>query len=209
MNSSHVYIVGAGFSKYAGLPLQSNFTEALLEARADEAYPMRPLIDHLGAFVHDVFDHYVTAKARFWPDLEDVFTNIDLAANTGHHLGLTHSPSELRTTRRVLLARMMCMLDERFSKAEAAEGEDWRRLNDFCKTLSLEHSAFISINWDTVVERRLSELRNIERFDYRCGAVAAAFKPKGKIIAKRELSNGSEEIPLVKIHGSVNWAVLR
>jgi hypothetical protein len=48
----------------------------------------------------------IMAKAKFWPNLEDVFTNIDLAANTGHHLGHTNAPSDLRMTRRVLLARM-------------------------------------------------------------------------------------------------------
>src|ERR1035441_3765147 len=100
MRRTHVYIVGAGFSQYAGLPLQAGFTEALLERRAHKSYPLRPLISHLGGFVHDVFDHNVSAKAKFWPNLEDVFTNIDLAANTGHHLGPTHAPSDLRTTRR-------------------------------------------------------------------------------------------------------------
>jgi hypothetical protein len=77
MRRTHVYIVGAGFSKYAGLPLQKDFTEALLAARADEAHPMQPLIGHLGRFVHDAFDHNESAKAKFWPNLEDVFTNID------------------------------------------------------------------------------------------------------------------------------------
>jgi hypothetical protein len=91
MRRTHVYIVGAGFSKYAWLPLQKDFTEALLAARADEAHPMQPLIGHLGRFVHDAFDHNESAKAKFWPNLEDVFTNIDLAANTGHRLGPTYS----------------------------------------------------------------------------------------------------------------------
>src|ERR1022692_1916028 len=107
---THVYIVGAGFSKYAGLPLQAEFTGALLEGRNDASHPMRPLIDHLGNFVNSVFDHNKSAKAEFWPTLEDVFTNIDLAANSGHHLGADHTPSALRMTRRVLLARMMYML---------------------------------------------------------------------------------------------------
>lgn len=124
MSRKHVYIAGAGFSHYAGLPLQVNFTEALLEPRDDEEYALRPLIKHLGSFVHDVFDHSESAKALFWPNLEDVFTNIDMAANTGHHLGQTHSPSHLRMTRRVLLARMMCMLHERLSRAEIKKNKE-------------------------------------------------------------------------------------
>jgi hypothetical protein len=39
----------------------------------------------LGTFIHDAFDHSESAKAKRWPNLEDLLTNIDLAANTGHH----------------------------------------------------------------------------------------------------------------------------
>lgn len=122
---THVYIVGAGFSKYAGLPLQSDFTEGLLASRSDTSHPMRPLVSHLGTFIHDAFDHSESAKAKHWPNLEDLFTNIDLAANSGHHLGATHPPSKLRTTRRILLARMMYMLNERYIEAESGKGDDW------------------------------------------------------------------------------------
>src|SRR5258708_27722281 len=149
MGRTHVFIVGAGFSMHAGLPLQAAFTDALLEPRADVSHPMHPLIAHLGTFIHDAFDHYVSAKAKYWPNLEDLFTNIDLAANTGHHLGATHAPSQLRMTRRVLLARMMYMLNERYIEAEASKSGDWKKLDGFFKDLDIDHCAFISINWDT------------------------------------------------------------
>jgi hypothetical protein len=155
---THVYVVGAGFSKYAGLPLQSDFTEALLASRSDKAHPMQPLIAHLGKFIHDAFDHNESAKAKHWPNLEDVFTNIDLAANTGHHLGAMHAPSKLRMTRRVLLARMMYMLNERYLEAETSKADDWKKLDTFFKALKIDRSAFISMNWDTVIERRLEKL---------------------------------------------------
>jgi hypothetical protein len=38
MVRKHVYIVVAGFSYYAGLPLQRDFTEALLKSRDNEEY---------------------------------------------------------------------------------------------------------------------------------------------------------------------------
>jgi hypothetical protein len=124
MARDHVYIVGAGFSHHAGLPLQAGFTEALLEPRVDEEYPLLPLIHHLSEFVSVAFDHNKSAGASFWPNLEDVFTNLDMAANTGHHLGPHYAPAKLRTTRRVLLARMMCMLHERLSKAAKLKSTD-------------------------------------------------------------------------------------
>jgi hypothetical protein len=201
----HVYIVGAGFSHYAGLPLQAGFTKALLEPRDDEKYALRPLITHLGKFAHDVFGHTKSARAQFWPNLEDVFTNIDLAANSGHHLGQIYAPSKLRTTRRVLLARMMCMLHERLEKAEVEKGQDWDQLSAFFKRLALDDSAFISMNWDTVVERRLARLRHVHRIEYECGAIPALFPSTSDVISRRRLPAGSDEIPLVKMHGSVNW----
>ena len=190
---------------HAGLPLQKDFTEALLEPRADESHPMQPLVQRLGRFVHDAFDHGKSANARFWPNLEDVFTNIDMAANTGHHLGPRYAPSDLRTTRRVLLARMMRMLDERYASAQSIRGARWRQLDRFFMGLDLNQSAFISINWDTVIERKLAELCNIGSVDYGCEAIPSAFPKDGNIIARQELPAQATVMPVVKIHGSVNW----
>jgi hypothetical protein len=159
----------------------------------------------LGTFIHDAFDHSESAKARYWPNLEDLFTNIDLAANTGHHLGATHSPSELRMTRRALLARMMYMLNDRYVEAENNKGDEWKKLDDFFMKLDLDHSAFVSINWDTVIERRLTDRRKLVNFDYRCGALAAKFPSEGNVVQDRKLAKGSKQMPVVKIHGSVNW----
>ena len=205
MRRTHVYIVGAGFSMHAGLPLQAGFTEALLAPRSEASHPMHPLIELLGKFIHDAFDHQESAKARFWPNLEDVFTNIDLAANTGHHLGQTHAPSALRTTRRVLLARMMYMLNESYIEAERNKTDDWKRLDNFFKDLDIDRSSFISINWDTVIERSLAHGRKVTNVDYHCGAIAAKFGDKGNVISERRLAKTSRQVPVVKIHGSVNW----
>ena len=205
MRRSHVYIVGAGFSMHAGLPLQAGFTEELLTPRADVSHPMHTLVDHLGTFIHDAFDHNVSAKARFWPNLEDVFTNIDLAANTGHHLGQKHTPSSLRTTRRALLARMMYMLNEKYILAEKEQSEDWKKLEYFFKEVDTERSAFISINWDTVIERGLAKRHNVKSFEYRCGAKPATFSKTGNVISERASLKKAKSVPVVKIHGSVNW----
>jgi hypothetical protein len=166
---------------------------------------MRPLVQHLGRFVHDVFDHVEYAKAKFWPNLEDVFTNIDLAANTGHHLGHTYAPSDLRMTRRVLLARIMRMLDERYALAEKHKNSDWKRMDHFFRSLDTGHSAFISINWDTVIERKLEALPQVHSVNYRCGAIQARFPTDGNIVAERKMPDGATAVPVVKIHGSVNW----
>jgi hypothetical protein len=103
-------ILGAGFSHNAGLPLQSGFTSELLRARSNESGPSKTLVAFLTRFVHDAFDHSESADARFWPALEDIFTCLDLSANTGHHLGAAYEPRLLRTVRRALVARTTRML---------------------------------------------------------------------------------------------------
>src|ERR1043165_9787174 len=78
----YVFIVGAGFSRYAGLPLTSEFTEKLLEVT--ELKPSGPsayLVPFLRKFVEDVFAHKSSAAAEFWPHLEDIFKSVDLSAN--------------------------------------------------------------------------------------------------------------------------------
>jgi len=204
--ATHVYIVGAGFSRYAGLPLQAAFTEALLEPRKDKGALTKPLVDHLADFINRAFDHKRSAAARYWPNLEDVFTSIDLAANTGHHLGANDPPSVLRTTRRVLLAQTMWMLNERYVAAEASRDRNWKKLDRFFQQIPIDNSAFISLNWDTVIERGLARVRGVDFFDYGCGAIAAQF-PTGRDIVQRRKTTASEKrIRVVKIHGSVMFS---
>lgn len=93
VKATHVYLVGAGSSCYAGLPLQAAFTEALLEPGKDESNLTKAVVEYLAKFIRRTFDHSTSAKAWYWPNLEDVFTSVDLAANTGHHLGVGDPPS--------------------------------------------------------------------------------------------------------------------
>lgn len=76
-------IVGAGASKNHGLPLASEFTRFLLRRdRLKEAGPSVLQQRHLIDFVEEIFTPYDSKNPDEWPSLEDVFTNIDLAANS-------------------------------------------------------------------------------------------------------------------------------
>src|SRR5208337_5437495 len=105
-----IFIVGAGFSHHANLPLTNRFSEAILEAREFGRGPSRIIVDFLTKFIHDTFDHSTKAGAKSWPDLEDVFTCVDLSANSGHYLGSSFAPADLRTVRRAILSRIIRML---------------------------------------------------------------------------------------------------
>jgi len=99
-----VFVVGAGFSANAGLPLQSQFSELFLKAHTFKRGKSRMLMPPLGRFVEDVFGFNASHALTSYPDLEHVFTLLDLSANTGHHLGVDYSPRELRKLRRMLLS---------------------------------------------------------------------------------------------------------
>ena len=57
------------------------------------------------------------------------------------------------------------------------------------------------MNWDTVIEQKLSDVRGFESIDYKCGAMASSFPQNGEIIGKRNLPEHPEKMPVVKIHG--------
>jgi hypothetical protein len=198
------YIVGAGFSWYAGLPLQEKFTSELLEPIKDKNNPDYALVRYLAEFIKAVFDHSRSAPAKYWPNLEDIFTCIDMAANTGHHLCFDFPPSRLRTVRRALLTRIITMLHNNYGRARDEDSFHWRQLRNFIRRVRVNDSAFISMNWDTVIEQRISELREIDNFDYRCRAVASDFPSNGQAVERLRARVGVA-LPVIKIHGSINW----
>jgi hypothetical protein len=222
-----VFIVGAGFSHHAGLPLTSGLTEAMLEAREFGHGRSRIIVDFLSEFIHDVFDHSTKASAKLWPNLEDIFTCVDLAANSGHHLGSSFSPADLRTVRRAMLARIVRMLEQKYNAARKKKDLNWRNLDNFFARTDSRDIGFISMNWDTVIERKLQVICGKTRINYGCDARPANFadlpetesdwfpKNKKKVAAQRQiipatqvLSNETEmekETTVVKIHGSANW----
>jgi len=200
-----VFIVGAGFSNYAGPPLQGEFTGALLEARDfRQGSPSQALVKFLSRFVHDNFGHLRSAKAQFWPELEDIFTCIDLSANTGHHLGQKYPPALLRTIRRALLARIIRMLRRAYADAKVAKGQRWQRLDELLRMIDVSRTAFISMNWDTVIEDRIREIYRGAVIDYGEAVQPARFPRNGTKIAVNPSSQGPR-MRIIKMHGSINW----
>jgi hypothetical protein len=203
-----VIIVGAGFSHYAGLPLTYKFTDALLEARAHRGGPSKTLVEFLSAFIHETFGHSSTAAAKYWPSLEDIFTCVDLSANSGHHLGVNFTPADLRTVRRALLARTILTLYQTLKNPKKRTATDWRQLNTFFDSIDPAKVGFISMNWDTVIERKLNR-SGATWFDYCCDALPIMFPDDGDAIIPTAFPLNRRmvdmAVPIIKIHGSTNW----
>lgn len=202
MAIANLFILGAGFSKNAGLPLATEFTEKLIEVghlKLDA--PSKKLVSHIRTFVDRVFGEGHARPHEEWPELEDLFTLIDLSANTGHHLGQEYAASDLRVVRRAILVRMIRMLSAEYTKGAKRRGPEWEALETFFAHLDVGRSAVLSMNWDTVVERGIARSQSIMRYDYGCGAHAADFKGPNL----RKLSLSGPQATILKPHGSVNW----
>ncbi|KQR80522.1 hypothetical protein [Sphingomonas sp. Leaf343] len=200
---SNVLIVGAGFSKNAGLPLVSDFTKELLNLRRLRLDgPNGVLVRFIRQFVDTSFGEGAARTPDQWPDLEDLFTLVDLAANSGHHLGPAYPAARLRLVRRAIIARMIRMLDRAYNDGVRAGGSDREALDSVIAELNLDDVSVLSMNWDTVIERDLASRRLLTNFDYGCGARRAAFRD-GKL-AERPLPNAAT-VEILKPHGSVNW----
>ena len=198
----HLFIVGAGFSHHAGLPLTTGFTEQLLATKkfyASSASSM--MVKFLRKFVADTFDHDVSVAARYWPELEDIFTCVDLSANSGHHLGAEYSPSQLRTVRRALIVRTIRMLRQTFIAGKATQATEWRNLQRFFQRLDKSNCAFLRMNWDTVIEEGLTENESTG-LDYGCEAMPARFAQTG---IRLLIQTSDQLVSVLKPHGSTNW----
>jgi|ERR1700693_3267494 len=203
---TNAYILGAGFSTYGGLPLQKNFTKSLLNVDLlKEKGPSRATVRFLKKFVTTVYGQEESSSPMHWPSLEDVFTNIDLAANSGHHLSNVFSSADLRTVRRALIARIIRMLRRQYKKTFNEKPKTFKILEEFFSKINLRKSAFINMNWDTLVEEMIRFTNPKLTINYCCDALSAEIskESKEKIVLSKSSQNNS--IDLVKMHGSVNW----
>lgn len=204
MEPVNLLFVGAGFSHNAGLPLASAFTSALLNTdRLKLDGPSNALVRFISGFVDKTFAEGRSASPEDWPELEDVFTLVDLSANTGHHLG-SYAASDLRLVRRAMIVRMIRMLSQAYGRRQRKPDAAWRLLEHFFEEFDEASTAVLSMNWDTVIESGLARTQNINRVDYGCAASPVEFDAQSKLL-RRKIHTGQRIVHLTKPHGSTNW----
>lgn len=199
---ANLLILGAGFSWNAGVPLASNFTNELLNLRGLHLDgPSARQVKFIRKFVDEVFGEGASRSADDWPELEDIFTTIDLSANTGHHLGRSYSSAVLRIVRRAIIVRMIRMLSQAYKRRQKRPDANWRLLEQLFEHFDPETTAVLSMNWDMVFEIGLARAQGIRSVDYGCQASAKKFI--GGKLSHRSISG--DTLHIVKPHGSVNW----
>jgi hypothetical protein len=187
----NVIILGAGFSTCAGLPIQSEFPSLLLSSEFSTELDIA-ITKTLKIFLKDVFGW---SSGSTLPDLEDFFTCIDLAAGSGHHLGIQYRPKALRAIRRMAIYRIFSVLDRRFSYSSDIDSL-------LCKYWAepYRRPAFIVLNWDIVLEKHLMRLVPCPIITYCC----RSYNWNSVSEADESKSTG-DLVPICKMHGSSNW----
>ncbi len=178
-------ILGAGFSKNSGLPVQFEIPELIVKNCYENSFE-KSISLIIKRFYEDVFGF---AKGPDLPELDDILTCIDISTNSGHHLGIKYSSLHLRAVRRFLIYRLFTILGEKFTYSQDVKNLLLMLLQKYSKV------DFIVLNWDTVLENYINTINPSTVIDYCNG---------GKYWAENSYDTG-EILKIIKIHGSSNW----
>ncbi|MDQ2085929.1 hypothetical protein RBH29_05685 [Herbivorax sp. ANBcel31] len=180
-------ILGAGFSKNSGLPLQSDFSNHLIERYSIDDFD-KTASTIIEKYMENVFGY---SKGNVFPQLDDILTSIDIAINSGHNLGLKYSHVHLEAIRKVIVYKIISILDGFYKYSEHAANFIRLLLNKY------DEINFITLNWDTVLEKYICGLEENIDIDYANGG--EEFKKAYNLLKI------SKVIKVIKVHGSCNW----
>ncbi|HOM02114.1 MAG TPA: hypothetical protein PLH43_04725 [Acetivibrio sp.] len=183
-------ILGAGFSKNSGLPVQSEIPALLTKDTLNNDFE-RGISHVVENFTRDVFGF----EKDIYPGLDDLLTCMDISTNSEHHLGIKYSPIHLRALKKLIIYRIFSILEGSFTYSKEVD-----KLIRFFIGAGLEHTGFLVLNWDTVLEKYIYEIDPGITVDYCNG---------GKYLTGdscfEENKDESKRIEILKIHGSSNW----
>jgi|WetSurMetagenome_2_1015567.scaffolds.fasta_scaffold12295_2 hypothetical protein len=220
-NDHNVYILGAGFSAERGLPIVKNFMFEMRDAydwlksaeRLEEAKAIENVLD---------FRHDAAASAyRVKVDLENIEELFSLASAS---TGFAKSKDLSKFIRIAIAATLDFCTSKTTEKQFGIQNQEalpfYEQYRNHDQPNSIEYrnipayqfyirsmlgmqdtiqgeNTFISFNYDTVVEEALSSM-NVG-FSY-------GFKAKTVNYKTNILNLSNQNIKLLKLHGSVNWA---
>jgi hypothetical protein len=179
------FILGAGFSKCADLPVQADLTPLLVSDEFNS-----PLDQTISKIICDFLRYaFGWQEETEIPSLEDVFTSIDISVTNGTHLGNIYPPDKLRALRRMLIYRTFQILDQRFNICED--------IDSLLRHYQEYDCSFIVMNWDIVLEKHLEAIDPDVNINY--------VTPSYDWQSNRR-SSPVDGIKICKMHGSSNWA---
>lgn len=199
-----VFILGAGASVESGAPLMANFLKKAKQLHSAKAYgPSAPQIeDVLNAAYRDLKPVQVKSTIDY-ENVEELFSAIDIGQMIGAFGG--RSPSLIDKLRQSIVVFIYRTIEEtvRFpsdgkvikpSKGYGMLAKAVRENAAKTAGLGLKEVSFITFNYDTCLEFAL-DLVNLG-VDYGLG----------EPFIDESANNRQFKIPVLKLHGSINWA---
>lgn len=190
MRRFRFFILGAGFSSPAGLPLAHQLWEEVL-SRARQLNWMNDMLD----FELQAYERFRVSRGNNLDDspfdFEDFFAYLDLE----HALGLKGSDHFSDEGNRLQLALKWLIAQVLVERTPAASELPSCYL-EFARLLQ-PHDYVLTFNYDTVLERALDAV----------GKPYRLFPSRYQEIRESHsvVDNSREEVAVIKLHGSVDW----
>ncbi|HUU20069.1 MAG TPA: hypothetical protein VMW72_23160 [Sedimentisphaerales bacterium] len=210
-----VYVLGAGFSREANVPLQSEILEAIRNLNLSDA-PASLVNRYLTAwnnastFLRNVFG------LKTDPLLEDAFTLLDETISQKQYC-CGYSWQTLETINKSLNEVILYLFHLKQKGITNNAREFYNSFAAYCLEVflksqkSMEPISIISLNWDCVLDNAfnwcLSKCVNIKTVvDYACYCTAIPESEKRIYFQDSKYSN-FKKFKLMKLHGSTNWSL--
>jgi len=204
MPTHTAYILGAGFSRAAGVPLQSEILDAI-DSLDLSVPPIQVQQQYLearalaGEFIGQFF------KSDVQPTLEDVFTLLDETIQRRQHCG-PYTWQRLVDVRLALLRLIVILFLDRQGRVEADTWESYRVIaNRIAASTECEDDrvSIVSLNWDCIFERALASA--VSDLDVAQIVSCPSSTQIGQLASSDTAPNQSSSIRILKLHGSIDW----
>lgn len=199
-----VFVLGAGFSRGAGIPLQS---EILTKVRSlDLLVPPRDIqAKYLDAYalVREFMNHFFQLLGN--PTLEDVFTFLDDAIIRRQHC-LGFKWTDLAEVHSAFVQLIVVSFLDRQARISDS---DWKIYKDIAAGMLSQvkgslPSVVLSLNWDCVAERALAlAMHAVDSMSVRCCPASTPLGNAEEIETWKP--SDSLKLPVLKLHGSIDW----
>lgn len=219
MSSKTVYVLGAGFSRYAGCPLQSEILERIKsfeikkllspDISFDIISHFQPSRDKLTQFLDQIFPQDVT------PSLEDVFTLLDQTIEARGCCGAL-TWDRLEDYRNHLKRMVLFTFHSAVEEIEEKPRDFYRSLATHLirhRILPGQESdpiSIVSLNWDSLLEDSIYwcinkiDARGRIDIDY-CCYITPLVESIPHTPSTKQKALGIFNFKLMKLHGSANW----
>jgi hypothetical protein len=187
-----IFIIGAGFSRFAGLPLGAELWKLCLSRAKNSVLYENKLKSDIDSFIR--YKKFKSNKSitESQIDLEEFISYLDIE----HFLALKGSDTMTSTGNETQHLLRNLIAEEIFRKQNLITESQWKLYENFANRL-LPGDTILSLNYDTIIETAFERVgRKFRLFPQRFESV----NPSGGVV-----SYNQEEVTVLKLHGSLDW----